>query len=121
MEALSEERPEWQEPLHPRLPYRGVHVVWALRHEMARDVEDILARRTRCLLLDARAAVEAAPAVAEIAALELGHDRKWADEQVRDFEALASGYRLDLETQRGEAEEQLADQTSSSAMSSSTR
>ena len=95
LEALGEERPEWKQPLHPRLPYRGVHVVWALRHEMARDVEDVLARRTRCLLLDARAAVEAAPAVAEIAARELGHGADWAEAQVREFEQLARGYLLD--------------------------
>ncbi|NRA09424.1 MAG: glycerol-3-phosphate dehydrogenase/oxidase [Myxococcales bacterium] len=95
VEALGEERPEWKQPLHPRLPYRGVHVVWALRHEMARDVEDVLARRTRCLLLDARAAVEAAPAVAEMAARELGHGADWAEAQVREFEQLARGYLLD--------------------------
>ncbi|MGE4651708.1 MAG: glycerol-3-phosphate dehydrogenase/oxidase [Myxococcota bacterium] len=95
VEALGEERPEWRQLLHPRLPYRGVHVVWALRHEMARDVEDLLSRRTRCLLLDARAAVEAAPAVAEMAARELGHGADWAEAQVREFEQLAQGYLLD--------------------------
>lgn len=121
VEALGEEEPEWRKPLHPRLPYRGVHVVWALRHEMARGVEDILARRTRSLLLDARAAVEAAPAVAEIAARELGRDPEWAAAQVRDFETLARGYRLDLDPMRGAAGDDPAPQTSSSSMSSPTR
>ena len=121
VEALGEEQPEWREPLHPRLPYRGVHVVWALRHEMARDVEDVLARRTRCLLLDAQAAVETAPAVAEIAARELGRDRLWAAAQVRDFEALARGYRLDVDSTHVAADDVSAPQTSSRSMSSSTR
>ena len=120
VEALGDERPEWRQLLHPRLPYRGIHVVWALRHEMARSVEDVLARRTRSLLLDARAAMEAAPAVAEIAARELGHDPEWAAAQVRDFEALARGYCLDLDSTRGAAGEGAAPQTASSSMSSST-
>ena len=57
--------------LHPRLPFRAREVVWAVRNEMARTVEDILARRTRALFLDARAAMEAAPAVADLLAREL--------------------------------------------------
>ena len=121
VEALAEEEPKWRNLLHPRLPYRGVHVVWALRHEMARNVEDILARRTRCLFLDAPAAVEAAPAVAEIAARELGRDAGWAATQVRDFEALAQGYRLDLDATRAAPDDEPDLQTSSSSMSSSTR
>ncbi len=65
-------------PLHPRLPYLGAEVVWAAREEMARTVEDVLARRTRALLLDARASIEAAPRTAEILAAELGRDARWA-------------------------------------------
>jgi glycerol-3-phosphate dehydrogenase len=54
----------------------------------------VLARRTRALLLDARAAIEAAPAAAGLMAAELGRDAAWAQAQVRDFRALASGYVL---------------------------
>ena len=57
--------------LHPRLPFKAREVVWAARNEMARTVEDVLARRTRALFLDARAAMEAAPAVARLLAKEL--------------------------------------------------
>jgi len=57
-------------PIHARLPYLQAEVVWAARVEMARTVEDVLARRTRALLLDSSAAVEAAPRVAEILARE---------------------------------------------------
>jgi glycerol-3-phosphate dehydrogenase len=84
----------WSRPLHPRLPHRMGEVVWAVRHEMARTVEDILARRTRALILDARAAIDAAPAVAEIMAAELKAPAGWAQEQVKAFEQVARGYLL---------------------------
>jgi glycerol-3-phosphate dehydrogenase len=95
VEDLARGDPAWGEPLHPRLPYRGIHVVWAARHELARGVEDVLARRTRALLLDARASIEAAPRVAELLAAELARSREWAAEQVREYTALAHGYLLD--------------------------
>jgi glycerol-3-phosphate dehydrogenase len=47
-------------------------VRFAARYEYARTVEDVLARRSRLLFLDARAAAEAAPAVAQVLADELG-------------------------------------------------
>jgi glycerol-3-phosphate dehydrogenase len=80
--------------LHPSLPIRAAEVVWAARHEMARTVDDVLARRTRSLLLDARATMEIAPEVAATLAAELGRDHPWADAQVDSFLALARGYVL---------------------------
>jgi glycerol-3-phosphate dehydrogenase len=71
------------------LPYTLAQVVYAVRAEMARTVEDVLSRRTRALLLDAEAAVRAAPVVAAAMARELGRDAAWAEEQVRRFTALA--------------------------------
>jgi glycerol-3-phosphate dehydrogenase len=67
-------------------------VVWPARHEMARTVEDVLSRRTRALLLDARAALEAAPGVARVLAEELGRDGAWAEAQSASFASLAEGY-----------------------------
>lgn len=81
--------------LHERLPNLAGEVVWAARHEMARTVEDVLARRTRILFLDARAAVECAPTVASLLALELGRSPSWENEQVRAFTLLARGYLLE--------------------------
>ena len=82
------------ELLHERLPYpRGV-VVHAVRFELARTVEDVLARRTRALLLDASAAADAAEEVATLMADELGRDAAWVASQVAEFRDLASGYRL---------------------------
>lgn len=91
---LAAERPEWQRPLHPRLEVKGVDVVWAARHEGARTVEDVLARRSRALLLDASASQEAAPAAAALLAAELGRDEAWQSDQVRQFQELADGYIL---------------------------
>ena len=78
--------------LHPRLPYLAGEVVWAAREEMARTVEDVLARRTRALVLDARASVEMAPAVAGLLAEETGRDAAWAEAQVAAYARLAEGY-----------------------------
>jgi len=80
------------EPLHPALPYCGAEVIWAAREEMARSVEDVLARRTRALFLHARAAIAMAPRVAELLAKELGRDTAWQAHQVRAFQELAKGY-----------------------------
>jgi glycerol-3-phosphate dehydrogenase len=91
---LAAERPGWDEPLHFNLPYRVCEVIWAARHEMARTVEDVLARRTRALLLDARASASIAPAVARLLAEELGKDEAWQRAQVAAYRELARGYWL---------------------------
>ncbi len=78
--------------LHSRLPCRAGQALWAVRHEMARTVEDVLSRRLRALMLDARAAVEMAPQVARIMATELGRDEAWEKQQVSDFSKLAMHY-----------------------------
>jgi glycerol-3-phosphate dehydrogenase len=86
---LTQEHPEWEALIHPELPYLMVQVVWAARRESARTLGDVLSRRTRSLLLNARAAAEAAPAVAGLLAKELGRDKAWADDQVSRFRLLA--------------------------------
>jgi glycerol-3-phosphate dehydrogenase len=90
--ALARDEPLLSERLHARLPVIAAQVVFAARFEMARTVEDVLARRTRVLQLDARAALEMAPRVAELLARELQRDEVWQREQVRDFTTLAHGY-----------------------------
>ena len=94
LRQLMEERPALQEALDERLPLRGAQVVWAARHEMARTVEDVLSRRTRCLLLDAQASIDVAPRVAELMAEEMGRDEAWQREQVEAFTEIADGYRM---------------------------
>ena len=95
LRQLLSEHPAWQEALHPALPYCLGQVIWGVRFEGARTVEDILARRTRALLLDARASIVAAPVVAELMAQELGQDRVWQAGQITAFTRLASGYLLE--------------------------
>jgi glycerol-3-phosphate dehydrogenase len=68
--------------------------VWAVREEMARNVEDVLSRRTRALLLGARASIEVAPDVAELIARELGRDEGWKNKAVEEYKKVAQGYVL---------------------------
>jgi glycerol-3-phosphate dehydrogenase len=84
--------PALAKQLHPELPYIAAEVVWAARAEMARSVEDVLARRTRSLFLNARAAVAMAEPAARLLAAELGRDEAWAKAQVAEFRELAKQY-----------------------------
>ena len=95
LERLLAENPAWSEPLHPAFSCCRGEVVWAVRNEWARTVEDVLSRRTRALLLDARASIDAAPAVAGLMACELGKDRAWQQLQVAAYCELARGYLLE--------------------------
>ncbi|HEY2649707.1 MAG TPA: glycerol-3-phosphate dehydrogenase/oxidase [Puia sp.] len=94
VKALAKENAEWRTALNPRLPYIGAEIIWATRYEMARNIEDVLARRTRALFLDARAAIAMAPAVAHLMAKELNKDDSWEKEQVLSFNSIAKNYLL---------------------------
>jgi glycerol-3-phosphate dehydrogenase len=86
--------PKLAAQLHPALPYIAAEVVWAARAEMARTVEDVLARHTRALFLNADAAISMADPVAKILAAELGRDEAWVAAQVDEFVTLAEQYRV---------------------------
>jgi glycerol-3-phosphate dehydrogenase len=90
--ALMSADPVLARRLDQALPIFAAQVVWAVRHEMARTVEDVLARRTRALFLNARAAMAMAPEVARLLAGELGRNEEWQRDQVGQFTALAQGY-----------------------------
>jgi glycerol-3-phosphate dehydrogenase len=92
--ALARQSPALARQLDPALPYIAAEVVWAARSEMARTVEDVLARRTRALFLNAAAACRIAPIAADLLARELGRDPAWALQQTQDFLALARQYML---------------------------
>ena len=98
IEALSGRESGLGERLHRDLTCIATEVVWAARHEMARTVEDVLARRVRALFLNARAAVDAAPRVAALMAREFGGDAGWERAQVAAFTALARPYLLEEPT-----------------------
>jgi glycerol-3-phosphate dehydrogenase len=86
--------PTLGQKLHADLPYIKAEVVWSVREEMARTVEDFLARRSRALLLDTRASMDIAPEVARIMAAELDYDKQWQTDQVADYHSLAEEYLL---------------------------
>ncbi len=90
--SLASENPALQQRVHPRLAHRNAEVIWAVRHEMARTVEDVLSRRLRMLVLDARAAMDAAPGVAALVASELGRDTDWQQRQAASFQAFCKGH-----------------------------
>ncbi len=90
--AIGENEKEWGGMLSEKLEIRKAQVAWAIRKEMARTVEDVLARRTRALFLDARESVRIAPVVADLMAKELDRGSNWAEEQVKAFNAVAKNY-----------------------------
>ncbi|MBV8091493.1 MAG: FAD-dependent oxidoreductase, partial [Alphaproteobacteria bacterium] len=90
--AIANDEPARAKKLHPELPYVEAEVVWAVREEMARTVEDVLSRRTRALLLGARASIECAPCVARVVAAELGRDENWERQAVEEYCKVARNY-----------------------------
>lgn len=89
---LTELEPESGNQVDPRLPYTKAELIWICRNEMPLFIEDILARRTRSLFLNARASEDIAPLVAEIMAKEFGHDTKWQKDQVEAYKDLVKNY-----------------------------
>ena len=79
-------------PVHAGLRLTEAEVRYAARCELARGVEDVLARRHRALFLDAAGAAAAAPQVARLLAEELGKDAAWCEAEVGRFGALARQY-----------------------------
>jgi glycerol-3-phosphate dehydrogenase len=94
LEELTRKNPGLGQPLHSALPIIGAQVIWAVRNEMARAVEDVLARRTRALFLNARAAIEMAPRVARLMSNELQKDEAWQENQCRAFRSVAANFEV---------------------------
>lgn len=95
IQNLLEEDPKYKERIHPQMKYLVGEVVWAVRHEMARTVDDFLSRCTRALLLDARLSLEMAPKVISIMAKELRFKRSWEKEQLSNYKELVKNYILE--------------------------
>jgi glycerol-3-phosphate dehydrogenase len=64
----------------------------SVEQEMCMTTEDFLSRRTRSLLLDAKAAIEHAPAVTRLLAAEMNKDDAWIKEQIDGFKLIANNY-----------------------------
>lgn len=80
--------------LHPNLPYFQAEVIYQVRHEQAKTIEDVLARRTRALFLNNEAALAAAPLVAKLMAKELNLDNKWQESQLDQFKSCAAKFSI---------------------------
>ncbi len=92
IKALAESNPAWKEKIHPDFPNILAEVIWAVRYEMAVKLDDVLSRRIRILILDAQAAIDAAPKVARLIATEFGKDEQWIKNELADFLKTAEKY-----------------------------
>jgi len=92
---LGEEEESLAGFLSEKLHIYKSQVAWAVRKEMACTVEDVLARRTRALFLDARESFRIAPEVADLMVKELDKDEEWKKTQLKDFEEVAKNYFFD--------------------------
>jgi glycerol-3-phosphate dehydrogenase len=92
IKKIIDENPDLREQIHPRFPYTFAEIVWICRNEMPLTIEDVLARRTRALLLDARISSEIAPTVAKIMADEMNQEEQWQKEQVEEYNKFVMNY-----------------------------
>ncbi len=95
LKKLEESNILYSQKIHVNFNFTVAQIIWAIRHEMARSVEDVLARRTRLLFLDARAAIVSSAFVAKIMADELKRDKNWIEEQDAKFKKVAISYVID--------------------------
>ncbi len=91
---LRNENPAFAKKINENLDFTVAEVIWAVRKEMARTVDDVLARRVRALYMDARISIKMAPAVASLMAEELQKDKKWEEQQVKEYTEMAKNYYL---------------------------
>jgi glycerol-3-phosphate dehydrogenase len=92
IENIISKDPDLGIQIDSRLPYTRAEIIWICRNEMPVKIEDVLTRRTRSLLLDARASLAIAPVVAGIMALEMGYDNKWQERQIQEYNELVLRY-----------------------------
>ncbi len=94
IEKLIKSNPKLGTYLSPDLQINKAQVIWAIQNEYARNISDILARRTRALFLDAKESIKMAPEIANIMAKELSYGKSWEKDQIKQFNNLAKGYLL---------------------------
>ena len=95
LDDIQDENIEYSELLSEELGISKAQLILAIREEMARTVEDFLARRTRALFLDARESIRMCQQVANMMAKELGFDNVWSKNQIELYTELANGYLLE--------------------------
>lgn len=95
IEEIIKENKKFRDKLHPNLPYIKAEIIWTVRHEMARNLIDVLSRRTRALILNAKACLEIAARIVKIMSKELNKNSKWEEDQLNQFTDIAKNYILD--------------------------
>jgi glycerol-3-phosphate dehydrogenase len=89
---MIKDHPEWAEKLHPNHPYTIAELIWMVRNEMAVKLEDVVSRRFRIMLLDAKAAKEMGPKAAKVMAEEMGKGEDWIANELEEFEKTVNKY-----------------------------
>jgi glycerol-3-phosphate dehydrogenase len=92
IEKMIRENPDLGIPIDPRLPYTKAEMIWICRNEMPLNLDDLLARRSRALFLNAKASSDIAEEAAGIMAEEMGHDDTWRKDQVESYRQLVNIY-----------------------------
>jgi len=92
IERMISDNPPLGRPINPEFPYTSAEIIWICRNEMPQTVEDILARRTRALILNVKASMEMATEVAHLMGEELGLDTGWQNKQIEDYRNLVVNY-----------------------------
>lgn len=92
IQNLLDSESNYRKPFHPEFTVMAGEVIWMVRHEMARTVEDVLARRTFCLYLNAKESINAAYQVAKIMASELGQDDEWQKQQITKYKRFTQNF-----------------------------
>ena len=94
IQNIARSHKKFTQKLHPDMEPIAAEVIWAVRDEMALSINDFLSRRRRALFLNARAAIEMAPLVADLMMRELNKKRSWKRDQIKKFNKLAENYIL---------------------------
>ena len=92
IEMMINDKPELGMPIDSRLPYTRAEIIWICRNEMPQTIEDVLARRTRALFLNAKASVDMASEVAGLMAEIFGYDLTWQKQQIESYRQLVNNY-----------------------------
>jgi glycerol-3-phosphate dehydrogenase len=78
--------------IHENFNFIKAEIIYAIRHQMAMSLEDVLARRIRLLYFNAKVAIQVAPEVARIMSKEMNKNADWTIKEINNFTTLASQY-----------------------------
>lgn len=80
--------------IHPSLPYSMADIIDIVNNEMVETLEDLLLRRTRCILLDVEATRQIAPIVGKKLQSHLNESNEWLSFQLQNIHKLLNIYSI---------------------------